>query len=262
MLAYLMSRKTEAYVYMKKCVLFLLLPIIIWSQDAAIVEPIQLIDFPTAGTLMRGSFNAHLRAYAHGGILGGVDVGLTDRFMIGLSYGGTNIIGMGAVNGNPQVGAHVRYRLFEEDFAVPAITIGYNSQGYGSYIDTLKRYQNKSTGAFAVVSKNFEFLGLLGLHGGINYSFENTDGDKDLNCFVGFDKSINPELILMAEYDFAFNDNSGNAIGTGEGYLNAALKWIFAGKLQIDFILKNILNNRDKFSSISREIRISYIEIF
>lgn len=247
---------------MKKILLFLVIPLFAFGQEAAIVEPIQLIDFPTAGTLLRGSFNAHLRAYTNGGILGGVDVGLTDRFMIGLAYGGTNVIGMGPVNGNPQVGAHIRYRVIEEDLLFPAITVGYNSQGYGAYIDSLQRYQNKSTGAFMAASKTFGFLGLLGLHGGLNYSFEKGDGDKDLNFFVGVDKTINPELSLVAEYDFAINDNSGKAVGTGEGYLNAGLKWIFAGKMQIDFIFKNILKNSDRFSNISREIRISYIEIF
>ena len=100
---------------MSRVLIFLIiLPLMLLAQEAAVVEPISLIDFPTAGTLMRGSFNAHLRAYDQGGILGGVDVGLTDRFMIGLSYGGTNVIGMGPVNGNPQVGAHVRYRLIED----------------------------------------------------------------------------------------------------------------------------------------------------
>jgi hypothetical protein len=247
---------------MKKLLLFLIVPITVFAQEAAIVEPIVLIDFPTAGTLLRGSFNAHIRSYAEGGLLGGVDVGLTDRFMIGLSYGGTNVIGRGPVNGNPQVGAHVRYRLVEEDYNFPAITIGYNSQGFGTYIDSTKRYQNKSVGAFAAISKNYEFLGILGLHGGINYSFETGDGDKDPNFFVGFDKSINPELALVAEYDFAINDNDGRSAGTGRGYLNAGLTWVFAGKLRIDFVLKNILENSDKFGDISREIRISYIEIF
>ena len=247
---------------MKKIVFVLSFPLLLWAQEAAIIEPVALIDYPTAGTLMRGSFNAHLRAYDEGGILGGVDVGLTDRFMIGLSYGGTNVIGMGDINGNPQVGAHIRYRLFEEDFTLPAITIGYNSQGFGTYIDSTRRYQNKSPGLFAAVSKNFQFLGFLGFHGGINYSFDRGDGDKDPNIFVGLDKSLNPELTLVAEYDFAINDDSERSAGTGKGYLNAGLKWIFGGKLQIDFIFKNILKNTEKFSAISREIRISYVEIF
>jgi hypothetical protein len=247
---------------MRRILLGIFIPFVLMAQDALIVEPLDLIDMPTAGTLMRGSFQAQLLAYANGGLLGGLEVGLTDRFMFGISYGGTNLIGRGAVDWNPQVGATVRYRLLEEDLNIPALTLGYDSQGYGAYIDSLQRYMNKSLGVFAVLSKNYEFLGNFGVHGGINYSFENKDGDKDLNFFVGADKSLNPELSLVAEYDFAINDNTGKAVGRGNGYLNAALRWIFAGRLQIDFIMKNILNNTDKISSISREIRITYVEIF
>jgi len=247
---------------MKRCLLGILLPLMLIAQDAQIVEPLDLIDMPTAGTLMRGSFRSQLRAYANGGLLGGLEVGLTDRFMFGISYGGTNLIGRGTVDWNPQVGATVRYRLLEEDYNLPALTLGYNSQGYGAYIDSTERFMNKSLGVFAAVSKNYEFLGNFGIHGGINYSFEHGDGDKDLNFFVGMDKSLNPELSLTAEYDFAVNDNSGKALGNGNGYLNTALRWIFAGRLQIDFILKNILNNSEKISSISREIKITYVEIF
>ena len=247
---------------MKRCLLGLFIPMLLFAQDAQIVEPLDMIDMPTAGTLMRGSFRGQLRAYADGGLLGGLEVGLTDRFMFGISYGGTNLIGRGSVDWNPQVGASVRYRLLEEDYTIPAVTIGYNSQGFGVYIDSTERYTNKSLGVFAALSKNYEFLGNFGIHGGINYSFESKDGDKDLNFFAGVDKSLNPELSLLAEYDFAINDNSGEAIGSGKGYLNAALRWVFAGRLQIDFILKNILNNSEKISAISREIKITYVEIF
>ncbi len=247
---------------MKKLFLNLILPFTLLAQDAQIVEPLDLIDMPTAGTLLRGSFRAQLRAYAGGGLLGGLEVGLTDRFMFGISYGGTNLIGRGPVDWNPQVGATVRYRLFEEDYNLPAITLGYNSQGYGAYLDSLERFMNKSLGIFAVLSKNYELLGNFGIHGGINYSFEHKDGDKDMNFFVGIDKSLNPELSLTAEYDFAVNDNDGNSVGSGKGYFNTALRWIFAGRLQIDFILKNILLNSEKFSSIAREIKITYVEIF
>jgi hypothetical protein len=247
---------------MKRILLGIIIPAVLMAQDAQIIEPLDLIDTPTAGTLMRGSFRGQLRAYENGGLLTALEVGLTDRFMFGISYGGTNLIGRGGVDWNPQVGATVRYRLLEEDLNLPALTLGYSSQGYGVYIDSTERYLNKSLGVFAALSKNYEFLGNFGIHGGLNYSFENRDGDKDLNFFVGIDKSLNPELSVMAEYDFAINDNSGKAIGNGNGYLNTALRWVFAGRLQIDFILKNILNNSEKISAISREIKITYVEIF
>jgi hypothetical protein len=242
--------------------LFLVLTSTGKTQDLSPVEPLTLLDTPTAGTLMRGSFRAHLSAYPDGGLLTGIDVGVTNRLMFGVAYGGTNLIGIGEVNWNPQVGVNLRYRLFEEGLSNPAFLIGYDNQGRGAYMDSTSRYREKSRGLFLAVSKNFNMLGTVGVHAGVNYSFETGDNDKDLNAFFGIDKSINPELALIAEYDFAFNDNASRSIGSGKGYLNAGLKWIFAGQLQIDFVVKNLLKNRNQLPHMSREIRISYVEIF
>ena len=249
---------------MKKLILCILLltAVIVTGQDLSLVEPTSLIDTPTAGTLMRGSFQTEIRAYSDGGLLGSIDVGITDRLMLGLSYGATNLIGTGDVDGNPQPGVHLRYRMIEEELMFPALVIGYDSQGFGAYIDSTERYSEKSPGIFVSASKNFIFLGTFGIHGGVNYSLENKDGDKDLNLFCGFDKSINPELLFIAEYDFAINDNNTKSLGAGNGYLNVGLKWIFAGKLNIDFLMKNLLKNKNDRPHMSREIRISYVEIF
>lgn len=243
-------------------IICIFVPSVIYGQELNLLEPLSLVDMPTAGTLMRGSFSTQLKAYPQGGILAEIDVGISDRFMFGISYGGTNIIGVGSINWNPQIGTNVRYRLFEEDWTVPAILIGFDSQGNGAYVDSTKRYLEKSRGLFAVASKNFNFLGTLGLHGGVNYSFERKDGDKDLNIFVGLDKTINPELALVAEYDFAINDDNRHSFGSGNGYLNAGIKWTFAGRLELNFIVKNLLKNRDYSPQISREIKITYVEIF
>jgi hypothetical protein len=242
--------------------LLLVIPIVVLSQDINLLEPLRLVDTPTAGTLKRGSFRAGLDIYPEGGIFAGIGVGITDRFMFGISYGGTNVIGIGDINWNKEPGVTVRYRLFEEDYFLPAILIGYDSQGFGTFIDSTKRYINKSSGVFAAASKNFIFLGTIGFHGGVNYSFERGDGDKDINIYAGIEKSLNPELTLVGEYDFAFNDDGPNSIGTGKGYLNAGIKWNFVGKLQISFILKDILKNRKDVDGITREIRIAYAEIF
>ncbi|TFH02247.1 MAG: hypothetical protein E4H13_02670 [Calditrichales bacterium] len=247
---------------MRRIIFLLFLPLVIHAQDLSLLEPLRLIDTPTAGTLMRGSFRAETDVYPSGGILAGISAGISNRFMFGLSYGGTNMIGVGEVDWNKQIGATVRYRLFEEDFVIPAILLGYDSQGYGAFLDSTNRYINKSMGLFAAVSKNFQFLGILGLHGGVNYSFEKDDKDKDLNVFAGIEKSINPELVFVAEYDFAFNDDAPSSVGRGKGYLNAGLKWAFAGKLEISFVLKDIFKNRRDINGISREIRIAYAEIF
>jgi hypothetical protein len=221
-----------------------------------------LMDVPIAKTSMMGSVETGLRMYTGGGMIASLSVGLTERFTLGVSYGGENIIGTGPVNMNPQPCVQVKYLLFQEQNLSPALAIGFDSQGYGGYDKGLKRYAYKSKGFYTVLSKNTSFLGGLGLHIGANLSLENEDGDKDPNFFMGCHKWLNPELVLLGEYDTAINDNNDNAIGSGKGYLNAGVRWSFAQRFFIEFSWKNILENRENISGSSREIRLIYIAHF
>ena len=249
---------------MKKLVLlvFVLMATTTVRAQNPIAQSLMLVDCPTAGTLDRGSFMTSLHSYNNGGLLGIVQVGLSDRIMFGISYGGTNIIGTGPVTWNPKIAVNGRYRVVDETEGLPAFSIGYEGQGRGVFSDSLNRYLEKSKGIYVVGSKSFKFLGFLALHGGLNYSFEYDDGDKDLDGYVGLEKGINEELSLYAEYDLAMNDNSGRSIGDGKGYLNAGFRWSFQGKLLIDFVWKNILKNNKNRPYSSREIRLNYVEYF
>lgn len=225
------------------------------------VEHRQLIDLPTAGTLERGSYDIQTRMFGDGGLLGGISVGVTPQFMFGLSWGGTKIIGEGDVDWHPNPGIQARIRLLDEDFALPAITLGFDSQGYGAYVDEFDRYVTKSRGFFAVASKNYAILFNLGLHGGLNYSLEDGDGDQELNIFIGADLSLNREFRAIIEYDLANNDNENETVfGDDGGYVNTALQWVFSDQLFLQFNLKNILENGSR--EVTREFKISYFEYF
>lgn len=239
-------------------ILFILFIADLWAQPGSL-DLGQLMDVPAARTLARGEFTADLRIYPAGGLLTSVQIGLTDRFGLGISYGGENIIGIGKPNINPQPCVHVQYLIFNEQFLSPSVVIGYHSQGYGGYDKSFKRFAIKSKGFYAVASKNTAFLGGIGLHVGINYSFEYEDGDKDVNAFAGCHKWINPELVILCEYDAAINDNSDNAIGSGRGYLNAGVRWSFVQRFFIEFSVKNILENRDNVPGSSREVKLVYL---
>jgi hypothetical protein len=216
---------------------------------------------PTAGALDRGSFAVNLRLFGNGGLLGDVAVGITPRFMLGLSYGGENIIGVGDINWNPRPGIQARMRIIDESYVTPAITLGFDSQGYGAHVDSLNRYINKSRGFFVVASKNYAILHNLGFHGGLNYSLETDDDDKDLNFFLGADLSFNREIRFMLEYDFARNDNENDfRFGAGDGYLNAGAQWAFSDRFFLQFSLKNLFENGP--NGITREIKIGYLEYF
>lgn len=245
----------------KRLLLSVLVPLVsvAVAEAQGDVDPRKLVDSPTAGLLPRGSFDFEVRMYPRGGLLAGFSVGLTDRLLIGVSYGGLRVIDEQSPNMNPDVEFQMKYRLFEESLTYPAVAIGFDSQGYGAYVDSLSRYQVKSKGFYVALGKNYDFLGRLGVHGGINYSLEGDD--RDPTFYIGLDKSINPEISVLAEYDFAINDNEGEALGLKKGYLNAAVRWAFAKRLYLELDLKNLLENREGVT-YSREIRIVYLEFF
>jgi len=228
----------------------------------------ELIDIPTAGLPGKGTYSLTLRMQPYGGLLGGISVGLADRLSLGMSYGGTGIIGYGTPDWNAQVGVQARVRLLDESYVAPAIAIGFDSQGFGAfYRDPLDRYDIKSKGFYAVASKNYIFLGKLGFHAGTNYSLERSDGQKTFDFFGGVEKGLSPEISVLAEYDFAFNDNKEDSL-FGEnkgGYLNAGVRWTYAEKLSIEFDMKNLLKNGQEdtdWGRIGRTFKILYTEHF
>jgi len=229
-------------------------------------EPTRLVDSPTAGLTEKGRFGLNLRLFPSGGVLAQLDAGVLKRLSIGLSYGGVDVIGDDSIDWYPRVEVAARYRVIEESEEMPALLVGYETQGYGVYDNG--RYQFKSKGAFAALSKNYvSSMGQFGVHGGVNLSRE-TDDDDDLSGWVGVDKSINEELTAVAEYDFALNDNDSDSIGSGKGFLNASVHWAAVPNVSIGLVLKNILKNGvDGLSGgpdpdMTREISIRYTEEF
>jgi hypothetical protein len=235
-----------------------------YAGDGATIEPTMLIDKPTAGLLKRGSYSVSSNFFQNGGVLVGISVGIFEPFTFGISYGGTDIIGHEKINMNPLPGMNAKLRLLSESSVTPAIAIGFDSQGKEPYLtaDSLKRYTIKSPGVYIAASKNYAILGNLSLHGGLNKSMETSDGDKDLNMYVGAEKSLGRDISIMMEYDFAVNDNSANAIGKGVGYLNFGFRWTWGKGLVVGFNLKNITKNQEHVNVGNRTLQIDYIGSF
>lgn len=238
----------------------------LFSQERSVYpQPTNLINVPTAGVYPRGAYAVESRVFRDGGLMVGISAGISNRFMFGISYGGARIIGDDVVIFNPQPGVEVKYRFLDENERFPAVLLGFNSQGYGKYQDSLKRYETKAKGFYLVASKNYRFLGNLGLHAGIYYNpLEDADGDRDPSFFIGIDKDLNQEISFVFEYDAALNDNETNEIslGSGKGYLNAGVRWTLVESFHIELYLNNILLNRNEIEHFSREIKITFIEFF
>ncbi len=243
--------------------------VLVWSslaglasgQDGEAVEIQDLIDQPTAGILEKGQYSFDARLFPYGGALAGLRAGLFESFMIGISYGGRNIIGRGDPEWNELPGVLIKYRLFDEDI-FPAVVLGFDNQGFGLWSDSLNRYEVKAKGLFAVFSKNFSmgWAGYLGLHGGVNFNTFEDDDDRNLNGFAGIDKSVGHQVFVLAEYNLALDDNAWEALGKNKGYLNAGVRWRIAKPLSLEADFKDLLQNQKDVTSVGREVRIIYVE--
>jgi hypothetical protein len=244
------------------------------------VPPRWLIDMPTAGTLPRAYFDIGFRFYPSGGTIASTNIGLSNRMMLGVSFGGEGIISNDEPIWNPKIEFNIKLRVIDEQEYFPAFSLGFCSQGNGFYNDEWDRYTFKSRGLYAVVSRSFYFYNWTsGWHLGLNYSTEfKKDDEKDINFFVGFDATFKYNLALVAEYDVALNDNRSGIpaeifndqgedydvvfSGKGRGYLNWGIRWLFARDLELELLLKDLLVNRRESRALTREIRLTYIDRF
>ncbi len=234
--------------------------------------PRWLVDMPTANTLKRSYFDMGVRVFPGGGGIGFTDIGLSNRFMMGISFGGDDVISNHKPNWNPRIDFSLRFRLIDEAMYIPAITVGYSDQGAGAWDSHYKRYTFKSRGFYAVMSRGFyAYTWAASWHVGTNYSNEGElDTDKSINFFAGMDATFDYNLGLALEYDMALNDNKTYqrptidymATGKGRGYLNMTFKWLFTRNLELEFIAKDLLTNRRESSTLTRELRITYLEKF
>jgi len=229
-------------------VIILLLNLISYGQGSsgsnARYEYRSLVDVQTAGIVKKGFIGIDMRYLPDGVVIAGLETGVFDNLSFGFAYGGANIIGSGKIGWYKLPALIVRFRIIDETLGSPAVVIGFNSQGKGFYDENLERYQIKSPGFFAAASKTFEMLGYLTLHAGTNFSLERKDGDKDLNLTAGIEKTIGGQVSVVAEYDFAINDNNGSAFGDGQGYFNIGARWSVSPGFTIGFELRDLLDNK------------------
>tara|TARA_B100000287_G_C20603714_1_gene769156 strand:- start:73 stop:891 length:819 start_codon:yes stop_codon:yes gene_type:complete len=272
---------------MKKIILLIITTLSI-AQINHPYPPLDLVSIPTSGTLPKGTFTIETLLTKNGGMVPKLLVGLNDNFSIGMSFGIQNFIGENKPETNkktPEV--QVKYRIFEETQSTPAFLVGLDTQGYGPYIqkaniidsegvvssiESIERYEQKAWGLYAVLSKNWNLLGNLGFHIGLNKNtFEVNDNDSDLNLFFGMDKELNRSFSLLLEYNAAINDGNEYryvddsiindiTVGKGLGFLNAGLRWNIAQNLLIEVNFKDINLDEDDFAN--REIKIMYSEKF
>ncbi len=220
-----------------------------------------LIDMPTAGILEKGFVGATTDVLPAGVVIEKLEVGVFDNVSFGISFGGANVIGEGTIDWYKLPGVNIRFRLFNEALTFPAISVGFDSQGKGIYHDSSGRYDIKSPGFYAAASKNFAFLGYLSVHATAAYSLESKDGDNFIDIYLGAEKTLGNSVSIIAEYNFAFNDNETKYYGGDSGYLNAGIRWSVGAGFTLEFDLRDLLSNKKLTTSAAdRAMKIEYIK--
>jgi hypothetical protein len=229
---------------------------------AQLPQPQYVIDKPTAGMLPDKSYLLRGRAGSESSFLFEGMVGFREVVQFGLSYGVQNVL----ENGNPAIndypGFLARIRLVGESQRMPALALGFDSQGIGVYHEALERYDRKSTGLYAVASKNFALiLGQLSLHGGVSWSTERKD-DDDPTIFAAMDWTLFDRLAFLLDVDTALNDNEETSFGNGGVYVDAGVGWYFAEYLNVMLAFRDLTKNFAPKPGISRELQITWIKPF
>ncbi len=228
------------------------------AGDRANIDPQFLVDMPVAGIIPATAGAVETYLYPDGGVLAGFTYGLITNLNVGLSFGGTRVIGSGGITWNNLPGLAVRYRVMEESMFNPAVVVGFDSQGHDGWVPFLRQYVMKSPGFFVAASKNYQFYGTVSFHGGANYSLERHDRDSDPNIYLGAEKSIGPIVSWLVEYNFAF-DNDRNSRGFWNGSLGTGVRVSTNIGFNVDILFKNLLTSEFAHDKIIRAIRIQYV---
>ncbi len=228
------------------------------AGDRANIDPLFLVDMPVAGILPATSGSVETYLYPDGGLLATFTYGLVTNLNVGVSFGGTRVIGSGGITWNNLPGINVRYRAMEESIQRPAIVVGFDTQGHDGWLQGAHQYVMKSPGFYLTVSKNYQLLGTITFHGGANYTLERHDDDMDPNIFFGAEKSVGPIVSMLLEYNFAF-DNDKDRRGIFNGSLGTGVRISTNIGFNVDVLFKNLLTSEFAYEKIIRVLRLQYV---
>lgn len=232
------------------------LAVLIWGAAAGAQADSRIIDVHTAMVPAHGEVRLEIGAGPEGAVLTGANVGLFERLGIGISYGMSEVIGRGDVVANPRPGIQFHALILDEPH-LPAIGVGYDSQGHGRWIEALDRYERKSPGFYAVASQNLLVTSydlLTSVSGGVNYSLEANRQAMDL--FLGLSQMFGRGLGVLLDYDFALDDA---AVDANRGYLDLGFQWKFSGGSHVRFLLRDLFGNYGGQGKVARELNFFYL---
>jgi hypothetical protein len=255
----------KRYTIYKIILIFALAPMCLMAEGSAgenaTYESRRIVDMPTAGIIPKGTFEVNAFLMQSGGLMAEFAASPFENFIIGVSFGGTNIIGVSTPTFQDFPGVQIKYRIVDETKTFPALALGLNSQGIGLYNDALDRYQTASPGVYLAASKSFRWpVGLVFVHAGVNYSLEPKPDARSVNFYFGAEQTIYTRTSIAGEFNFNLEDNS--AFMEHKGLLNFQVKWAASENLTIALTFRDAFANFRASESLVRFLGIEYIGRF
>lgn len=220
-----------------------------------------IVDMPTAGMLGDKSYSVVAAVYPSGGLMAAFDAGFLRYFNAGIRVSGNNIVGDGDITWQWLPGISVKGRLLNETKSIPAIVLGFESQGGSNYIGE-HRFKTHSPGFYLAVSKSFRWeIGYLGLHGGLNYSLEPKPDAASPNFYGGIEQAIGDYFAINIEYNFQL-DERVNHLYSKRGLLNASVRGSVATGVTAEIRFRDLFNHASYASGHERIVALEIIKFF
>ncbi len=223
-------------------------PALAKGEVAASPTNYEMIEAPTAYTLLHGGYDFVARVYDYGGVQVRGNIGIQEFFMAGFSVNATNFIGHGDIQlQTPRLALKVK--ALDQAYAPVALAVGWDGRGYGTEAGG-RFYPGIQKGLYLAVSREFPDIGFMQLHGGINVAqFDHYDASKDLGLFGGTSFSFSPTFVVNLEADQILTDS---------WRFNAGVLFDLDTPLRLGMDFRDMLHG----DSFSRIIRIQFISFF
>jgi len=207
----------------------------------------ELVEAPTAYTLLHGGYDLNLRMYEGGGVILRGNVGFHRFLQFGFSGNATNLVGHGNIEiQEPRLAIKLK-PLTQNRHTPVALALGWDDRGYGVSID--RRFTpGLQKGLYAVVSREFKQAGYLQVHGGANVVRPGShyDRNRDLGAFGGVSFALSHAIFMTAEADKLLTDfwqinsgvqfNLGDSIRMGMDFRDINRSELFARILRIQYL--------------------------
>ncbi|HAM39322.1 MAG TPA: hypothetical protein DCP53_08035 [Elusimicrobia bacterium] len=224
-----MNKKSFKYSVLSVFLIFNFVFIILNRLYCETPKPAEIIDIPTADVVEYSSYDLSFRLQNTGGILSKMVFGVFAPINIGMSFDIDRLIGSSAnkIDTRPPA-IFFKARVFSGGLIIPAVAIGYDGQGYGTYNTSTDKYQFREKGIYVTFTREYFVPGMEATFGGNIYDFEK----EGVYGFVGFKYGIENKILFLSEYD--------NIKTTPENRANMGIKLFVTDNVDVTIAGKNL----------------------